>query len=404
MIKSALMVFLAAVIVFLIGCDEPEGQIGSQVGILPGGEAVTEVFYADMDTSFAVPPAQTGKSQHLYVGLAYGITSRALIKFNCPLLPYEWNVDSSYVEFVYQGGIGSEGNPEVCASRLSYIWTERDTIDLESLPDGVRLWVFTDLSQGDSGWVRTCPDVEGWMRTVDSMRIDTTLSDTAIVDSGLTILLSGGIGLTRFRSRSASEDTLSGNVKPRLFIYITARDSAEGELYPDTLEIIASDDMFLLEYDTAAVVNDLLIGSGAAYRSFIHYPFNLDQIDTTNYYVVVNRAVLTLHRKQIVELLPVTEAILSYTLHGDSLDIDSLRASELKSFIRSTPVVALSAEHEMVITSVVADWLLGKDTNYWLALLSGNEGYNIDRIAFHSAAGDTALDPRLTVYYTRFER
>ncbi len=403
-VRSALKVFLATVILSFIGCDEPDGQIGSQVGILPGGEAVTEVFYADMDTSFAFPPAPTGGSQYLYVGSAYGITSNALIKFNCPLLPYEWNVDSSYVEFVYQGGIGSVGNPEVSAMRLSYIWMERDTIDLESLPDGVRLWVFTDLSQGDSGWVRTGPDVEDWMRIVDSLRDDTTLPDTAIIDSGLTILLSpgGSIGLTRFRSRSAFEDTLSGNVKPRLFIYITARDSADGELHPDTLEVFASDDLFLLEYDTTVCSTDLLIGSGAAYRSFIH--FNLDMIDTVNYFVVVNRAVLTLHRKLIDELLPVTLSIFPWALVGDSLDIDSLRASELKSFISSVPVDTVSGEFEAVITSVVANWLLGRDPNYWLLLRSWDEGSGIDRVAFHSAAGDTALDPKLTVYYTRFER
>ncbi len=400
MIISTLKVFLAVVIVFLIGCDEPDGQIGSQVGILPGGEAVTEVFYADLDTSFAVPPTPTGGSQYLYVGEAYGVTAKTLIKFNRPTLPEsnysaKWRLVSSYVEMSFRGGIGDGANTQVEAKQLDFVWTEHDSLDASMLPAGTDMTVEEYFGHGNTRMMRILLDsnwVADWL-------------DTTRIDSGLTIMLQSPDAVDRLRrlhSCAVSENWKTGNLKPRLFLFLTSRHVAGGAPQPNTIEVFPSGDAFIATYDTTAGSTDLLIGSGVAYRSFIH--FNLDLIDTTNYYVVVNRAVLTLHRKQIVELLPVTKAIFPYALDGDSLDIGSLRASELKSFISSTPVDTLSDEQEVVITSVVADWLLGKDANYWLTLLSGAEGYGIDRIAFHSAAGDTALDPRLTVYYTRFER
>ncbi len=409
MITSTLKVFLAAVILSLIGCDEPEGQIGSRVGILPGGEAVTEVFYADMDTSFAVSPAPTGGSKYLYVGEAYGVTAKTLIKFNRPSLSDEWDVwtlDSSRVEMIFQGGIGEGANTPVEAKQINLwvtdwrdttrIWTEYDTLDASTFPAGIDMTVEDDFAQGDTGMVRILPDfnwVFGWLYTTG-------------VDSGLTIMLQSPDAVDRLRKfhSRASGDFF----KPRLVLFLTVRNATREARHEAKIEVFPSGDAFIATYDTTTVGStDLLIGSGAAYRSFIH--FNLDMIDTLNYYVVVNRAMLTLHRKQIVELLPVTlsishRALYCDSLNGDSLDIDNLRASVLKSFNNLTPVDTLSDEQEVVITSVVADWLLGKDANHWLALHSWDEGSGIDRIAFHSAAGDTALDPGLTVYYTRFER
>jgi len=399
-----LSTFLISVLFFFLGCAEPDGPIGSQVGQNRDGEVMTVEIYADEVTSLAFPPLNTSRSIHLYVGSIEGITSRALVKFKCPALPYEWSVDSSYVEFAYLGGIGETINPTVGVTQLSHIWMELDAIDIETLPDGEALSLSVDPAQGDSGKVRTYPNVVNWMRMVDSLHSDTTLSDTAIIDSGLTIFLEPDLSnecLVNFCSRSAYDDTTTGGSKPRLFIYVTARDSAGGELHPDTLEVVASDDLFLLEYDTTAVTDDLTIGSGVSYRTFVH--FDCDTIDTTNYHIVVNQATMTIHRKRTIEPWQITRSLIPLTFTGDT--ITDFRDTELmKRFNVITAVDTSADDIGIIVSNVAADWLQGKNANGWLGMLSGAEDIDIDRITFHSTTAPVELRPKLTVHYTRFPR
>ncbi|MDP8239202.1 MAG: hypothetical protein P9X24_08935 [Candidatus Hatepunaea meridiana] len=399
-----LSTFLISVLFFFLGCAEPDGPVGSQVGQNRDGEVMTVEIYADEDTSLAFPPPNTSRSIHLYVGSIDGVTSRALVKFKCPALPFEWSVDSSYVELAYLGGIGETINPTVGVTQLSHIWMELDTIDIDALPDGEELSVFANPSREDSGKVRIYPSVVDWMRMIDSLRSDTTLSDTAIIDSGLTIFLEPGPSnecLVDFCSRSAYDDTTTGGSKPRLFVYITARDSANGELHPDTLEVVASDDLFLLEYDTTAVNDNLTIGSGVSYRTFVR--FDCDTIDTTNYHIVVNQATMTIHRKRTVEPWYITRSLIPFTFTGDTV-IDFRDTELMKRFNVITAVDTSLNDIGIIVSNVAADWLQGKDANGWLGMLSGTEDINIDRISFHSTSGPVELCPKLTVHYTRFPR
>ncbi|MCF7809643.1 hypothetical protein K9N50_01505 [bacterium] len=411
---NTIVCVLCAAVMLLSGCADPEGPVGANVGDNGiGGEAKTVEITADKDTCLAFPPAQTGSSPYLYVGSAYGIEASTLIKFHRPVSPFEWTVDTAYIELTVQGGFGAgEIFPRNIAIRqLDMVWTERDTIDKDTIPPG---WVFTriGLDDIDSVWripnIPTVDWVTDWLSWIDSSQIDENWTDTTRADSGLTIYLkpqwASGSDLDRllsFNSRTATEDTTTGRLKPTLYIVITARDSTDGELYTDTLESIASDDMFLLDYDEAVVSDTLQIGSGAVYRSFVH--FDLSNIDSVNYYNVINKAVLKLTRFPVVTDLPLTLALKPYNVL-DSLSAD-YRAAEIRNITNASTAIETAVDTlEMTVTNGVSYWMKGSDAAGWLMLMSVAEEINIDRTYLYGSDADSARIPKLTIEYTRYER
>ena len=406
-LKKSIVILPVLTLLFLTGCNTPDGPVGANVGSDLGGELITSVFYADMDTSLAFPSDHTGLSPHLYFGSAYGISSQFLVRFEQPATPYEWTVNSAFIELSYQGSIGGGDHPRLHFHLVDLKWSELDTFDLNELHPDMALSLLGQLS-ADSGKV-TFPlgsaYVTDWLSWFDSSAIDPDWVDTNRTDSGISLLIFPNSTddterLVRFRSRSAYEDTVN-TLKPRLFVYITARDSEEEELHPDTLEIIASDDIFQVDYDTTVVTDDLLVGSTVSYRSFIH--FDLSSIDTSNYDIVVNRADLTLHKKPLTDPLPRTKAVMPYRLGGDSLV--GFRESETKNITSSSTAIDTSLDElQLLVTVAPTIWLGGSEPNGWFFIQTGSPGMDIDRIAFHSSITDSTLRPRLTLYYTRFVR
>jgi len=411
---NTIVCVLCLAVMLLSGCEDPEGPVGANVGDNGiGGEAVSKEITADSDTSLIFPPAQTGASPYLYVGSAYGIEASTLIKFHRPATPFEWTVDTAYIELTLQGGFGEgELDPSnIGIGQPDFVWSERDTLDKDSIPRG---WIFSRLHQAEIDSVWRVPDtpsvswVTEWLSWIDSSLIVDNWTDTARVDSGLTIFLkpqwASGSNLDRllsFNSRSTTEDSTTGRLKPTLYVVITARDSAGGEQYSDTLESIASDDMFLLDYDETVVSDTLQIGSGAVYKSFVH--FDLSVIDSVNYYNVINKAVLTLNRIPVITDLPVTLAIKPYNIL-DSLSAD-YRAAEVRNITNaSTAIETVIDQIEMTVTNGVSYWMAGKDAAGWFTLVSVAEGSNIDRASFYGSDADSLRIPKLTIDYTRYER
>ena len=397
----------ASALILLLSCAEPDGPVGSGVGGGVSGEDTTAVIYADMDTSLAFPPVSNGSSQQLYVGSAYGVDAVALVKFDQPDTPFEWSVDSSRIELVYQGGIGEGVNPDVTVEQIDMSWSEWDLLDADSIPAGTALPLYMNPDLTDTGFVHAFPDtgwIADWLNWVDSSGIDTNWVDTTRIDGSLSIMLRADDAvdrLMRFKSRSAIEDSATGNRKPRLFIFMTVRDSAEGELHPDTIEVFSSNDLYIVDYDTTVGFDDLFIGSGVSYRSFIH--FNLGTIDTTTYRVVVNRSVLSLYLKRFDSPWQTSRSIWPFKLAGDT--VENFREVEWLNIVNSSTAIDISKDSlEVLVTPAVAGWLSSSETNTWLALRSGAEGSDIDRIAFHPVAADSAHRPKLTIHYTRFPR
>jgi len=406
--KNHLLTIAAvSALILLLSCAEPDGPVGSDVGGGISGEDTTAVIFADKDTCLATSPVSNGSSQQLYVGSAYGVDAVALVKFNQPVNPFEWSVDSSRIELVYQGGFGEGVNPDVTVEQIDMSWSEGELLDTDSIPAGTALPLYTSPNLTDTGFVHAFPDtgwIGEWLNWVDSSGIDDGWDDTTRADGCLSIMLKADNAvdrLVRFKSRSAIEDSATGNIKPRLYIFMTVRDSTEGELHPDTIEVFSSNDLYIVDYDTTVGFDDLFIGSGVSYRSFVH--FGLGMIDTTAYRVVVNRSVLSLHRKQFENPWQTTRSIWPFKLVGDT--VENFREVEWMNIVNSSTAIDTSEDEvDVLVTVAAADWLSTSGSNTWLALRSGAEGSDIDRIAFYPAAADSAHRPKLTIHYTRFPR
>jgi len=371
------------------------------------GESQTAIIHANIDTSMIFPPVKTSASQHLYVGEAYGVSSWSLIRFEQPATPEEWHVDSAKIEFHYSGGIGDGAFPDVTVEHFDMDWGETDQITRDSIPPGDPVEFAIQPLDADNGTLRIIPDtawVRDWLSWYDSSAIDTNWVDSTRSDAGLSFLLKAENAVNKligFRSRSAIENDSTGIVKPRMYIYMTIRDEEGDTLRPDTTELYASHDLFLLDYDTTSALSDLVIGSGVVRRSFLH--FDISSIDTVNYFVVINRALLTLFNKPLDEPWAPSQSILPYKLSDEMPG--GLRGATWLNIVNKTEDLDVDEDStEIVVTPAVASWLWGEQRNGWIALNSGAEGLNIDVFGFHSIESEAFKRPRLTINYTRFAR
>ena len=406
------------VAVFLTACTQPDGPVGSSVGYDPGGRTAVASFNVDFDTSFAGSRVSTGASQYLYVGSAYGITTEALMLFSKPSLPYEWSVNSGWIELVYEENIGRGWFPALKGYLIFFNWSESNPPDkIPVLPFQTTRPQMTEIP-GDSGAIVfpvTQHVITDWFTDADSIEIDTTGSGTS--DQGnaklnkkydfgnLTLKVSSqreAGRLVRFWSRNTTVDTL----KPRLFVSITARDSADGELYPDTLTIYPTADAFIIRNQSTDIGDDLVIGSGVVFETDVRFDLNDMWTLTELSDIVVNRAVLTLYRKcETFSYLPPTPSILPFKLTDDMWLTDPTAAGEAGFTNVSTPIDSEVGEIEVVVTSPATEWITGVENNHGVALHSGGVGLDIDRMAFYSSKDtDSTKHPKLTIYYTEFPK
>ncbi len=404
-------VFLTVLGLLMTGCAEPDGAVGSSVGVDLGGRFAWDSFHADADTSYAAPQSGTGGSPHLYVGRAFGITAEPLLRFNKPPEPWpiDWWVDSARIDVHYQGGISDDDFPPLEGFVIDLAWREAEPPEWGSLPGGAPVEVRIDYAQPDSGsaaFILPPEMVANWLSWVDSSLIDTSWHDTTRADSGLTLCIyPTPVGcptrLARLRSRSALEDSL----RPRLSVFITARDSAGGELHPDTLQATPSDDLFLIQNDETDTGDRLVIGSGAVFRSLLRFDVSRMWTLTDSLHIVVNRAIMTLHRdRSPYPWASVTRSVFPFKLTDDRW-LTEPDSAQIAGFVITPTVVDTSADSlQIVVTGPVAGWIADPECNHGLALYSGSEGLDIDRIAFYSMRAPEPLRPRLTIYWTEFPK
>jgi len=414
MVKNSYHIILAVVLA-AAGCSDPDSPVGGGLG--SGLEGTVEVwsFAADTAVSYTATPVITGGSVNIYVGAADEGDSYGLFRFHRPILPDNNALDTTReaaVHLAFEGVIGDPWNFPMALERLDFAWSESDSLTRTMLPAGQFLNYSTEETGQDSGSVRAViPSswVKDWLSWVDSSAIDTSWSDPARADSGLTILVipgtqADGGGMIRFRSRSAIEDSVRSHLKPRLYIPVIITDTL-GNQISDSLAVVAAGDLFIVEYDAKVAHDTLFVGSGVPWRTLIRFDLARLWALADSADVVVNRATLTLTRKPMDEPWPVTRSIWPFTITDDAWLADPTGLAQEMFTVIPTAVDTASDTLQLLVTKPAAEWAKGAAENHGLALNSGGVGLDLDRIAFHPPNDpDTTVRPRLDIYFTRLEK
>ncbi len=411
MAKIPHLAFAISLLFLLVmaGCEQSSGPVGSEIGSDLSGEVLEESFFVEEDTSFAPDPVSTGASPYLFAGSSSGVRSLGLLKFYRPLQPFSWRIDSAVISLHYKGGIGS-GEIEVQGQVHDFSWSESEPPLWEEVPSGDEyISEFPDVS-GDSGSISARINIDWideWLRYEYPNPDDTTWTDATRNDSALTFKIWNDSPesidrIVRFYSRNTSADSL----RPKLEIFITAKDSAEGIEYPDTLSSVPAMDIFVVKTDSVDIGVDLLIGSGSILQSNMR--FNFDELYELKdrYHLVVNYAQLTLHKipGRFPEL-PETNSIWPFKLNDMMGISDPLNAQEAGLTYVPTAIDSTSETVEITVTGAATQWINDREENYGLALHSGAEGLNLDRLAFYSSeAANFEVRPELFVKYTKIKK
>jgi len=411
---------LIALLLLAAGCSDPDSPVGSGIGSGLEGTVEVRSFAADTAVSYAATPVRTGGSANIYVGVAYGVTSYGLVRFHRPVMPDNYSLDTTRdasVHLAYEGVIGESWLCSVALERLDFAWTEADSLTRTMLPQGVFMdWNSEETSQ-DTGAVRAMiPSswVKDWLGWVDSSALDTSWHDPNRADSGLTVFMdiaravptaqSDGGSLLRFRSRSAVEDTIRSNLKPRLYIPVVITDTL-GNQTSDSLAVMAAGDMFILEYDATVARSSLIVGSGVPWRALLRFDLTPLWALADSADIVVNRASLTLWRQPLPETWPLTKSIWPFTITDDLWLADPFKLAQTMFTVIPTAVDTARDSVQILVTKPATQWAKGTAENHGLALNSGGVGLDLDRIAFHPPDDpDPSVRPRLNIYFTRLAK
>jgi len=408
--QQMLIIALLAASFVLYSCSQPDGSVGSSLGPEPGGQTRVGVFNVDRDTSFAISEVKTGGSAFVYVGEVEGIKAEGLYKFYRPIMPISWTLDTAWVSLAFQSGIGATFSMDVEGGIIDYAWKESNPPVLGDVPAAApenRFIVCADTDTLVVHYPVPASWAEQWLRWNNTLSDeDTVWTDTLRADSSLTLHLTPVAAaperLARFCARSVTTDSL----KPKIYLILTVEDTATRETSADTVIAYAAGDVFLVENHVVLTGGDILIGSGATIQTNLRFDLSslYQQYDSLRF--AVNRAVLTLFRNRTYPtILPPTTAIWPFLL-ADSLGLNNPEDAEETSYTYVTTAIDTTLDSvQVVVTSPASSWLRDSEKNFGLALHSGSEALDIDRMAFYGPTTDApAMRPRLTIYYTELPR
>lgn len=398
----------------MISCEQPEGPVGSGIGSGSAGQTCVDTFQVEQDTSLALPAVNTGGSQYVYIGSAFNIESHGLIRFNRPLMPAEWTLNSAWIELSYEAGIGSDERIWIGTKLIDFEWSEADPPEWGTVLSGSSgdEWnTSTFLNRNDEFYKFQLPNVwvQKWLEWNYSSEIDTVWTDTTRNDSALTLYMTGpeNINLTnlmlKFRARISTEDSL----RPKLFLDITGKVAPDSAEYQDTLSVTPAGDLFLVKNHAPETGQNLFIGSGASYKTHVKFNLNqlFDKVNSGSHHIIVNRSVVMLYKNlPISSDLPRTESIWPFKLSDEAGFSNIGSDSEVGISIVTTAIDSASETVEIVVTRPVADWMDDSSKNFGLSFHSATEGYRIDRLGFYSSEAAESLRPKLIVYYTEIAR
>ncbi|MFH0766225.1 MAG: DNRLRE domain-containing protein [Calditrichota bacterium] len=400
---------MLSAVILLSACAQPEGPVGSEVGDDLGGVARVDSFQVDASACFIAPHLGTGGSSHLYVGSGYGLNVQSLIRFSPPRIPAGWTLDSTRqqrLRLTAQGGIGEGSFPVIEARRMHRFWSEANPPHWGDVSEGENLRLEVAVNDTGKGYISLFLEAEWfkqWMTRVDSIRADATASDSLEIDTSLTIWLFSDEAQDRL-ARILSRNSIADSLRPRLTIYAFHSDTV-GMPTLDSLSSTAAADAFLVHNDSTDTEGRLVVGSGAVYQFNLRFDLSRLQRRREDYHIVVNRALLILQKiPEAYPQFPQTLSLWPFKLTDDRWLTDPDSSSEAGFTVITTSVNQDSMNAKITLTNLAAEWIADSTKNHGLAVHSGGEGLDLNRIAFYGASSSPQQRPRLRIYWTEIPR
>ncbi|NOZ61531.1 MAG: DNRLRE domain-containing protein [Calditrichaeota bacterium] len=189
-------------------------------------------------------------------------------------------------------------------------------------------------------------------------------------------------------------ESLQASYMPRMTLIYNFTDSTGDK--QDTLTYYTTKDQFIFldpPENLALDANFLYMGRGVAFRSYLD--FDLSEFDTTYH---INRAILELTSNAAHSIRNAEGAnnALIYRMTSPWGDASLWETPQSASY---SPTVADSVL-TFDITPTVQAWISQQYENYGFQLQAFSEGTTLARIAFYSVNADSALQPKIYLYYT----
>jgi len=367
------------------------------------------------------------------VGNAKGMTSEVLIRFHKPVVDTSFAVDSARIELNYSSAIGDGDIVSWECQRINHDMTGPPP-GPDDIPTGTPLEIVMEESAPDSGTVTVTLDageVTEWLLP-DSVEVDTTVHDpgSAFNPDGtdlsvMTIRITAPYAFDKLiRFHTGASDSL----RPRLHIFSTNSDTADNAIV-DTISVVPLAKISLIENSEVVGGDRIVIGDGAIILSQLRFDISelIEMLETSH--IIVNRAVITLHRDRALYTWGTRKAAVSLRaqkLTDDKWLTDPVGWVESPAFsgypFNTATIDSSEDQIEFVVTDPSMQWIetrkwdedslewVDADNNFGVLIQPYSslfhpfrKGIDIERIAFHSIDDpDPALRPTLTVHYTEF--
>ncbi len=338
------------------------------------------VFQAAPSDTFYHTQIPTGSSPYLYLGENAEDQTRILLFFSD--LPDSGRVDTAIVTLYTSRALGpATGIFSASVYRITDEWDEStitwDIFESSGLTgeEVATVDISADeiAANNDSlaiAFALPSSLVEAWM-------------DTNVVPQNHGILISSSSApfIVEFFSKNHAES------KPILTLHVT-QDATQ-----DTLVISPEEDTFIATTQLDLTSDLLFIANGAALRSLLFF-----DVDTIPYDATINRALLTLY----------ADTTQSFPDHSETFEIRAYPISNGSWPIPWVPydttrVLTGSIEGDSAvinITLLLQEWTSYSIENNGILLLGEDENENLLRRVFHSTSADSALRPKLEMFYS----
>jgi len=366
------------ILLFLIYCSRnANNPIGSDFFERDsyGSENHLLIYPSSSDTFFQIP-FNTGNSSRLYFGKYMGRKAYSLIKF--ANFQDSGSVDSAFVKLYIDEILGAKtGSVDANIYIVQTPWEDSE-MDWNTLQ-----YIMTSMTGQPIDTVRINADDDSICFFLPPATVEQWLSDKN-QDYGFLITSEDDNFMVKLFSEEANSDSTP---EPNITIYMTV------DTTKDTLQRGTAEDVSLIYEYIEPTSDRLVLSTTTGYC--IYLSFNLDSIPEK---AILNRAVVHLTTDTSLSF-PDNQDTLelkAYPIYDPDWSFPSVKYNQYITYVGSVYKDSAGVN----ITHMVQTWIKGIEENYGLVLKVKSENKEQFTRFFFSTSADSALMPRLDIYYT----